>query len=154
MASSSEQYPVPGYYFNVYIGGTEFAFKEVSGIKATMEYKEEPRQGGDTSNQHKVFDKFSFNNISFKKGLVKGGALALKLFKDKFQIEFDKNPSSVSIQYQDVIITLMNEKGENAMVIALQGAYPISWEVSVFDAMSKELVIESMELNYQKLKIS
>lgn len=149
----ADNYPVSSYYFKVLIGGTEFAFKEVSGIKATMEYKQEQRQGGDTSSQHKVFDKFSFSNVKFSKGLVSGESMAKNALETIFKIKFDSNPNSVSIDYQTVIITLMDEKNSPALVMGLEGAYPISWEISTFDAMSKELAIESLELNYQKLSV-
>ncbi len=39
--SSFEKYPVPGYHFEVRMGGSVMAFKEVSGLSATVEYKDD-----------------------------------------------------------------------------------------------------------------
>lgn len=149
------EFPISGFYFDVRIGGSgSIQFKEVSGLKADIKYKDEPREGGNAVVQHKVFEKIEHGPVTLKKGLVKNKGLAIKLLKDKFNIHLDHSTSGSVLRPQLVTITLKNEKGSPIMVFALDGAYPTSWEISAFDAMSHEVTLETLQIEYKSLKIA
>ncbi|WP_235299103.1 phage tail protein [Portibacter marinus] len=142
-STNSLKYPVAGYHFKVVMGGTEMAFKEVSGLSATIEYKQE-NPGGDSTAAPKKFDKVKPGPVSFKKGLVKGNLLSEKILDSVFNLKMNQVDNEIS--HQDVTVTLMNEKGDPVAYFLLTGAYPTKWEISSFDAMSKELTLETIVL--------
>ena len=74
------------------------------------------------------------------------------LSKNILESVFDLNLNQVNnkIKHKNVLVTLMNEKTEVAYFM-LTDAYPTKWEMSNFDAMSKELVIETIVLGCDKI---
>jgi phage tail-like protein len=150
MASSSEQYPIPGYYFKVDMGGIIMAFKEVTGLKADVKYKtEEP--GGDSTSTPEKFEKVVAGDVTFKKGLVKGTLLSLEIFDKVFNLKLNQVNNEIS--HKDVTVTLMNAKGDPVAYFLLTGAFPRKWEISSFDAMSKELAIETIVLGCSSIYV-
>ncbi len=146
-----EGFPVTSYYFKVLIGGTELGFKEVSGIKATVEF-EEVDEGGNRQESPKVLKKMNFEKVSLKKGLVKGHSVAIDVF-EMFNLEFNIHAAGQTLTYNDVIITLMSGDDKDLFSWILHEAYPVSWEISGFDAMKNEVSLETLDLNYKRLEI-
>jgi phage tail-like protein len=151
MANSSENYPVSGYHFEVKMGGTTMAFKEVSGLSATVEYKDD-EPGADSTHSPKKFDRVKPGDVTFKKGLVKNTLLTKEIFKNVFELDFEQTNNE--IKHELVMVTLKNEAGEQIVNFALEEAYPVKWEMSNFDAMSKELAIETIVIGCASIKIS
>lgn len=146
-----EGFPVTSYYFKVLIGGTELGFREVSGIKATVEV-EEVEEGGTRNEAPKILKKMNFESVSLKKGLVKGHSMAIEVF-EQFNLKFNIHSSGETLTYNDVIITMMSGDDKDIFSWILHEAYPLSWEISGFDAMKNELSVETLELNYKRLEI-
>lgn len=147
-------YPLPSFYFSVDFGSRKsLSFQEVSGIKLTVKYKQEDRQQGDTVTQHKVFDKIEHSTVTFKKGLTKSNSMAIELLEDLFNISLLNSTTSQTVRPQTVNITLKDETGQESLMVTLVGAYPTAWEISAFDAMSKELTIETLQLEYRSMRI-
>ncbi len=146
-----EGFPITSYYFKVLIGGQELGFKEVSGLKATIEF-EEVRPGGDREEAPKIIKKMNFEKVSLKKGLVKGSSMSVDVF-DIFNLKFNIHAAGQKLNYEDVIITLMSGDDKDLFSWVLHEAYPLSWEVSGFDAMKNEIALETLELNYKRLEI-
>lgn len=149
-STNSLKYPVAGYHFKVVMGGTEMAFKEVSGLSATIEYKQE-NPGGDSTSTAKKFHKVKPGPVTFKKGLVKGALLTEKILDTVFNLKMNQINNEIS--HQDVVVTLMNEKADTVATFLLTGAYPTKWEISNFDAMSKELSMESIVLECDSIYV-
>lgn len=149
--ASYEGFPVASYYFKVLIGGMELGFKEVSGIKATVEY-EEIEEGGNRQESPRILKKMNFEKVSLKKGLVKGHSMAIDVF-EKFNLQFNIHNAGDTLTYNDVIITLISGEDKDLFSWILHEAYPLSWEVTGFDAMKNEISLETLELNYKRLEI-
>jgi phage tail-like protein len=144
-------FPVASYYFKVSIDGMELGFREVSGIKATVEY-EEIDEGGNREESPRILKKMNFEKVSLKKGLVKGASMAIDVF-EKFNLKFNIHNAGETLKYNDVIITLMSGDDKDLFSWILHEAYPLSWEVTGFDAMKNEISVETLELNYKRLEI-
>ena len=155
---AANTFPVASFYFEVKIDGvaSTIQFQEVSGLKADIKYKNEPAGagGGNSTDQHKVFDKIEHGPVTLKRGLVKDSTVAIKIMKDAFNIHLDHATTSQTLTPKTITITLFNEKAAPILVFGLDGAYPTVWEISSFDAMSKELSIETLQIEYRSLKIS
>lgn len=145
MAASG--FPISGYFFEVKMGNLDMAFKEVSGLSATIEYKQE-RPGGDSTTRPKKFDKITPGEVTFKKGLIKNTLLSKKVIEDVFGLKL--NQVNNRIDHKNVLITLKNEK-EAVAYFMLTDAFPTKWEISNFDAMSKEIVIETIVLGCDRI---
>ena len=149
MASNSG-YPVPGYIFKVFFDKKEMAFKEVSGLSVTVEYKTE-KPGADSTAIPKKFDKVTPSEVTFKKGLVKDVLLTEEIFLDFFKLDLTQTHNE--IKHRDVLVILMNEDEKPVLNFVLKSAYPTKWEISNFDAMSKELTIETIVLGCKRIEI-
>ena len=91
------KFPLPAFTFGVWLGNTEITFKEVTGIKATIEYKRDT-EGGENLSHSKIPERVKFDPVVLKKGLVQDSSLFRDLIKDKFNIDIT-TPGNNLIQF-------------------------------------------------------
>ena len=150
MAANNQGFPVTSYYFKVLIGGKEYGFKEVSGIKASVDFHP-VEELGSRHEAPKILKGMKYESVTLKKGLVKGQSM-IKEVLEQFKLEFDIHSDGKPLVYNDVFITLMSSDEKDLFSWILLESYPVSWEISGFDAMKNEVSIESLELNYKRLE--
>ncbi len=135
-------YPPVGFYFKVSFQGggisSETSFKEVSGLNVEMT-PEEVKEGGLLQFKHKLPSTPKYTNVVLKRGLVTDSNL--RTWMDKAINEFTFTPIMVTV-------ALLNEKGSPLMSWVLHNVWPVKWEVSNFDSMNNDLVLETLELAY------
>lgn len=153
------KFPLPAFTFGVWLGNTEITFKEVTGIKATIEYKRDP-EGGENLSHSKIPERVKFDPVILKKGLVQDSSLFRDLIKDKFNIDITTPgnnliPDGEIVSMQDVSIFLLNPSnmGTYYYCWVLHDAYPVSWEIGNFNAQSNELMLETLTLEYSAMTI-
>ena len=140
----AEYYPPVGFHFKVDIeglteGGPDIRFQEVSGLNVSVgefTYNE----GGENRFVHRLPDRISFEKLTLKRGLLVGSKL-ISWFKDALEsFKFDPKP---------IVVTLLNASHEPLEAWSFVKAYPVRWNISGFNAQSNEIVIETIELNFQ-----
>lgn len=143
-------YPPIGFYFRVEFNdidgvgpkSVDTNFQEVSGLTVELEV-EKYQEGGVNDFQHPLPKPVKYPNLVLKRGFLPDSKLVDWLTKatDQFIIE----PKGVNV-------ALLNPQGEVLMGWEFTGAWPLKWEISGFNAMDNSLVVESIELTYQKFR--
>lgn len=122
------------------LNGVDYSFKEVSGLNATIS-TEPYKEGGVTDMVHNLPSAPTFSNITLKRGLLVGSA-----FGTWVQMAVE----NFNIVPMDLLISLLGPDHMPIIAWNVVGAYPIKSEISGFNAMQNELVVESVELACQR----
>ena len=146
-------YPPAGFHFKVdfvSVDGmgddTEQRFQEVSGLSMEVEV-EELKEGGENRFTYKLPKRAKYPNLVLKRGLLKGTKI-LKWIDDCISGYFEADPSNAP-KPSDIIVTLLDEAGEEAAVWNVVQAYPLKISTSDFKASDNSVVVETIELAYQ-----
>ncbi len=140
-------YPPVGFYFRVkFLDISEeidTKFQEVSGLTVTVG-TEDYVEGGQNRFVHKLPKGTTYDNLVLKRGIVKGSKLVNWC---------NQTMESLEIKPMDVLISLLDEKGEPLYSWDVVHAFPTKWAFEGLNAESGELLIETMELNYHYFSI-
>jgi phage tail-like protein len=137
-------YPPVGFHFRVDIeditsDGQDIRFQEVSGLNVSvgeMTYNE----GGENRFVHRLPERVTYEKLTLKRGMLIGSNL-ISWFKNAVE--------SFSFDPKTVTVTLLNSEHEPLEAWSFIQAYPVKWSISSFNAQINELVIETIELNFQ-----
>jgi len=139
-------WPLPKFYFMVDWGSTtNIPFQEVSGLEIEAEPLEY-RHGNS-----KVFSKINMpgmvknNKVSMKKGVF--------VNDNTFWDWYGKIKMNV-IERQNVVIKLLDEKGNPTMTWTLNNAWPTKISSTDLKSESNEVAIESIEIMHEGLTIA
>lgn len=138
------KYPPVGFYFSVNVDlspsdSDDTRFQSVSGLSADIS-TEAIAEGGENRFKHQFPSVPQYSNIVLKRGMVTDSAI----------IDWCKNAiENFMFEPHDVLINLLNEKGEPLAVWQVINAYPVKWSISDFNAEEGSIVIETIELAYQ-----
>ncbi|MBL8473310.1 MAG: phage tail protein [Rhodocyclaceae bacterium] len=150
MADLITNMPPPlGYRFGVFffIGGVvpnplDFRFKKVSGISSTISTRT-LNSGGQNLFSYKLPERVQYDNLVLERGMAVGSPLV---------IEFNVAMSMFKFAPSNVLVSLLDESGIPLSGWLFMNAYPVKWSVSNLDADSNQVVIETMELAYQRMQ--
>ncbi len=141
--------PPLGFRFGVFffIGGVvpnplDFRFKKVSGISSTITTRT-INEGGQNLYSQKLPERVQYENLVLERGLAVGSPLV---------IEFNAAMSLFKFAPSNVLVSLLDESGIPLSSWLFMNAYPVKWTVSNLDADSNAVVIETMELSYQRMQ--
>lgn len=137
--------PPTSFYFDVKFEGRrdmDSSFQEVSGLKLFVG-TEQAREGGDNLFVHDFPLKPTYTDLVLKRCLLPNASL-YKWCKDAFE-RFEFDPKNIRI-------SLLGRNGGSLASWNIEGAYPVSWELSTLNNTSKELAIETLELKYRHFK--
>jgi phage tail-like protein len=143
----SFEYPQPGFHFSVVFElfpqfPNDIQFQEVSGLTVSTEFQEWP-EGGENRFTHQLPTKLQYGELVLKRGKFLGSGV---LHWAKQAMEgFEYKPTNV-------MISLLNSDHLPLYNWYVINAIPKRLEVSGFNAMNSELVIETLALNYQYFK--
>jgi phage tail-like protein len=123
----------------------DIRFQSVSGLDSTLE-TESVREGGENRFEHVMPTRRKYGPLVLKRGLVKPDKKVglSQWFKDAFDNENIRVLPSV-------LITLLNEEHKPLMTWTINNVWPRSWKVAELNAMQGDVLIETMELNYNRL---
>jgi phage tail-like protein len=141
--------PLLGFRFSVFFfaGGTQanafdILFQKVSGIGATV--RTSPREeGGQNLFMQQLPDRIEHDNLVLERGLIVDSPLTTEFLETLTLFRFA--PS-------DVLVTLLNEASLPLMSWLFIKAYPVRWSIGDLDAQSNTVVIERLELAYQRMQ--
>ena len=170
-----DQQPLLGFRFSVFFysravsfsKGLDFRFSRVSGIGIVLDPQYTKEGGtvsqrvltgtGSISNKQLTLERGmpvvspshleindSFSNIeSAKKAYKKSGVNDLKAL--------EKQIASLQPKPADVLVSLLNDEAIPVSSWLFKKAKPISWSLSDFNATSNEVVVETIELSYERM---
>lgn len=138
-------YPPVGFHFKVEVldlpgMDSDVRFTEVSGLSVEMG-TEEIAEGGENRFIQKYPTRTKYAELVLKRGLLPDSEV-LKWIR--------QNIEDLNIQPKDVDVKLLNENHEPLVTWHIAKAYPTKWSVSDFNATSNTVVIETLQLFYQR----
>ena len=141
-------YPPVAFYFSVKFGDIsddelDTQFQSVSGLNVELQ-TDSVKEGGENRFEHILPVRTKYANLIMKRGLVKDTKV-IKWILGTFQ--------GMTVTPADLTISLLNEKQEPLMTWNVVQAWPKKWTVDDLSAMDNQLVIESIELQYQYFTI-
>lgn len=142
--------PPVSFYFRVVIQGapkiSDTDFLEVSGLKLELE-TETLQEGGENNFLHQVPKQVKHGNLVLKRALEPLTNGLETWIKETFEGGF-----ATKIKPRDIVVYLMDENGKALRCWWCSHAYPVKWEVGVFNAQENKLAIETLELCYNLLE--
>lgn len=118
-------------------------FQKVSGLGSTVE-TQAVEEGGQNLYTQALPKKIKYDNLVLERGLVVPSALS---------VEFNAAMSLFKFQPSNVLVTLLDNTCIPVMGWLCMKAYPVKWSVSGLDATSNAVMIEHVELTYQRMQV-
>lgn len=142
--------PPLGFRFGVlfFAGGAipnplDIFFQKVSGLSSTVETAA-IEEGGQNLYSQSLPKKIKYDNLVLERGVVVGSPLV---------IEFNVAMSLFKFSPSNVLVTLLDNTRIPIAGWLFMKAYPVKWSVSDLDANANSVVIETMELTYQRMQV-
>jgi phage tail-like protein len=124
---------------------SEAGFQEVSGLTATMQ-TEDVEEGGENRFTYKLPKRVGYPNLVLKRGAVTRPSVLNMWCEDCL------TNAKFPIKTKIVVLSLLNEQHLPIMIWKFEKAYPVKYEVSGFNAESNQLLIENIEIAYQRFE--
>jgi len=135
-----------GFYFSLAIAGlksnVDAAFQEVSGFSKEL-HLEEVVCGGENRFKYRLPSTTTFQNLVLKRGVTLSDSPLLKWCMDTLD-----NGLAMPIATHDIIVNLLNEKGQSCKSWTFVKAYPVKWSASELNSEKNAVFIETIELAY------
>ena len=156
--------PPVGFYFLVHLqndNGAETSFKEADGFSMETEI-EQVNEGGENRFSYKLPKGIKYSkNLILKRGLVPNSSVFGKWCMDHFSnglsVQNKVQPKTVTVQLMSAELDYDPPGKPRSketwtlkplMSWAFVDAYPLSWQISAFDAQKSEIVIEFDETQF------
>ena len=122
-------------------------FQSVSGLDVSYD-TEQIKEGGENRFEHSIPTRTKCSPLTLKRGLLKPSDSAItrwlqKAFNDE---EIDT--------IETVVIKLLNEEHKPLMLWTINNVWPRSWKMGELNAEQGAVLIETLELNYNRLILS
>ncbi|MFS2002769.1 phage tail protein [Duganella sp. CT11-25] len=135
---------MPKFYFRVKWDSNELAFQEVSGLDIQSEEIKYRHGNSPVFSVIKMPGMKKYGNITMKKGVFKGDN---KFWDWLNQIKLN------TIKRVPVIISLLDEAGNDTMIWTLTNAWPTKISSTDLKSEGNEVAIESIEIVHEGLTI-
>ncbi|MDE2427988.1 MAG: phage tail protein [Burkholderiales bacterium] len=140
-------YDIPvSFYYTVDIANVgssgDSSFSEVSGLGMERDV-EEIMEGGENRFVHRLPGRAKFNNLVLKRGV-----LLLNSGLAQWCTTILEADMSQTMTANDIVVSLLNAKGQPALVWNIKNAWPVKWSVVDLVADRNELAIETLEFAY------
>jgi phage tail-like protein len=120
----------------------DILFQKVSGLGATVETYP-VSEGGQNLYTQLLPKKIQYTNLVLERGMVVGSPLV---------IEFNAAMSQFNFKPSNVLVSLLDHTRIPIASWLCMKAYPVKWSVSDLDANANAVVVEHMELAYQRMQ--
>jgi phage tail-like protein len=146
-------YPPPGFHFRVTVlgvgalaaetTGVDASFQEVSGIVARWD-TDDVVEGGENRFVHHLPTRPRYEPLVLRRGVVT---------RDSFFAEWVGQTIGsrliLPVVPQHLLVTLLDTEGDPLVAWGFVNAWPLRWETASMNAMSNEVLTETMEFSYQ-----
>jgi phage tail-like protein len=119
-------------------------FQSVSGLDGNID-TETIREGGENHFEHVIPSRRKYGPLILKRGLLKPTDSGLTTWLQK---AFDDGKYEV---IRTVQINLLDENHQPLMYWVINNVWPRSWKLGELNAERGEVLLETLELNYNKL---
>ncbi len=148
----NRNHQIVGFHFRVFFFDlpneqeVDIKFQSITGLEVQIE-KETLKEGGENRFEHNIPGRRKYSPLTLKRGILRPDDSGLSEWCQK--------------AFQDLVITplgridieLLNEKHEILMQWELSHIWPVSWKVGELNAERGEVLIETLELNYNYFKL-
>ncbi len=146
-ATVDYSYQTVGFHFRVSIPdgeGVDARFQSVAGLEVQFD-TENIKEGGENRFEHVLPVRKKYPDLVLKRGLVSPSGLSelTKWFNETFG-------ETISIKTKNLDIELLNENHEPIMKWRVIHAWPKNWKIGELNAEKSEVLIETLELNYNR----
>lgn len=147
MADSDEGwYPATGFYFKIEVAGitdtSDNSFKEVSGLSLELG-SEKLVEGGVNNFTWELPTQVSSSNLVLKRGVLSKKSKLIKWIETSINTDYSK-----ALELKNIVVKLFSAKGKPMITWTFNNARPVKYQVSDFDSMKNEVLIETMEFTY------
>ena len=123
---------------------TDIRFQSVTGLDSTLD-TEQIKEGGENHFEHVLPVRRKYGPLTLKRGLLKPSDSKLtKWLKQAFDDELIAPRPTVAI-------TLLDEQHNVLMHWTISNVWPRSWKIGELNAEQGAVLIETLELNYNRL---
>lgn len=119
-------------------------FQSVTGLDTTLE-TESIKEGGENRFEHVVPTRRKYSPLILKRGLLKPSNSGLTRWLKKAFDDEEVEPIQV------VTIKLLNEEHKPLMLWTINNVWPRSWKIGELNAEQGAVLLETLELNYNRL---
>ncbi len=126
----------------------DIRFQSVSGLDSTME-TEPLKEGGENRYEHALPVRRKYGPLILKRGTLR---LADSTLTKWLKGSFDDDLECEMIEpIESVVISLLNENHQSLMHWTVTNVWPRSWKLGELNAEQGAVLIETLELNYNRL---
>ncbi len=137
--------------FVVEVDGRQLGqFREASGLSVTVEV-EEVIEGGQNFHTHKLPGRFTFTNVTLRRGLTEDNGL-IAWIDEVTAGGFEKKGKK--LKRSTVAIILMSSDGKRLRTWTLQEAFPVSWKGPDFSLASDDFLVEEVEIAHHGFTVA
>jgi phage tail-like protein len=130
--------------FNLGKEEIDVRFQSVSGLDSVLE-TESIKEGGENRFEHVVPVRRKYGPLTLKRGLLKPSDSGITSWlKKAFD---DENVAPLDT----VVIKLLNEEHKPLLSWTINNVWPRSWKIGELNAEQGAVLIETLELNYNRL---
>jgi phage tail-like protein len=119
----------------------------VSGLDVTLD-TEQVKEGGENRFEHVLPVRRKSSPLILKRGLLKPSESGLTRWLQKAFDDEEVIPIST------VVIKLLNEEHKPLMLWTINNVWPRSWKIGELNAEQGAILIETLELNYNRILLS
>jgi phage tail-like protein len=149
MDATTNIYQAVNFHFSVEfsVGSKDIdvRFQSVSGLDSTID-TESVREGGENRFEHVIPVRRKYGPLILKRGLLKPADSALtRWLQDAFEHEIIKPLETVTIK-------LLNENHSTSLIYwTISNVWPRSWKIGELNAEDGKVLVETLELNFNRL---
>ncbi|MGL4353713.1 MAG: phage tail protein [Aeromonas popoffii] len=134
---------VVNFLFNNIPNPFDIAFQRVSGLSRTLAVSQH-REGGENARNLWLAGQVDHGSLVMERGVMNASPLT---------VQFDRVLRRESTQWANVVIMLLNELSLPVTTWTLSHALPVRWQMGDLDAGSNQVLINTLELRYQDMRI-
>jgi phage tail-like protein len=118
----------------------DIRFSKVSGMNCSIE-TETLEEGGENLARHVLPKRVNYETLKLERGMMIGS---------RFDTEFLNVMTTLEIVPGDVMVSVLNDLGMPIYSWLFLKTYLVKWNFSDLDANQNDLIINTMELTYEK----
>lgn len=140
----AQQQPLNLYHFKVDWGGARISFQEISGLDIEIETVNFREGSSPVDSDRKIPGLTKYSNITLKRGIIQG---------DNDFFDWINTKRIGSIERRDLVISLLDEQHQPAIVWKVKNAFPVKYTGPVLKANSSEIAMESIEITHEGIVV-
>lgn len=143
---------IVGFHFRVFFFDlpeekeADIKFQSITGLDVQID-KESLKEGGENRFEHNLPGRSKYSPLTLKRGILTPDDSGLTIWLQKaFQ-------NMVITPLSRIDVELLNENHDILMQWELSHVWPVSWKVGELNAERGEVLVETLELNYNYFKL-